>query len=145
VLKKHKIPATIFLVTDLIGKEGMVRGVPMEYLNWPQIKEMHQSELIDFEPHSKSHAKLTEKQPEVIKEEIVDSKKIIEKELNKKCPLFAYPFGLRNYEVGKIVEENFRGAVGTNRGFLGEESNIFMLPRQSIDSEVNKERFKLKI
>lgn len=48
VLKKYNIKATIFLNTKYIGKDK-------DYLNWEQIKEMYNSELIDFQMHTHSH------------------------------------------------------------------------------------------
>lgn len=145
ILKRHKIPVTIFLATGLVGGKKMVRDVPMEYLSWPQIEEMHRSGLIDFEPHSRNHKKLAELSAEEARIEMGSSKREIEDHLNKTCLFFAYPFGSYNQNVLGLVKNYFSAAVGVDRGFIDEHSDIFSLPRQSIDSRVDKLRFKLKI
>ncbi len=96
VLKKHNFPATIFLVTGLIGKEiNNSQNITLRALDWEQIKEMYGSGLIDFQPHTVNHQELN-------KQEIVDSKKEIEEKLNKKCKFFAYPRGLYDKKIIKV-------------------------------------------
>ncbi|MGF6906570.1 polysaccharide deacetylase family protein [Fusobacterium sp. PH5-44] len=48
LLKKYNMKATIFLNTAYIGKNE-------KYMNWDQIKEMHESNVIDFQCHSHTH------------------------------------------------------------------------------------------
>lgn len=145
ILKKYSIPITIFLTTDSIGQKQTVRGVVMEYLTWHQITEMSQSGLVDFGSHSKSHRKLSKIESQEVEGEMSESKALLEQNLNKSCTLFAYPFGDYNDAVVYVAKGCFKGAVSVNRGFVDENNDIFMLPRQSIDSRVDKRRFKLKI
>lgn len=145
ILKKYNIPAKIFLITDFIGTKRTVRDVPMEYLTWKQIKEMHASGLVDFEPHTTTHRKLTTLSLEEAEQEMRDSKAIIERTLRKTCAWFAYPYGDCNPAIIELAKKYFSTAVGVQPGFIGKKNNIFMLPRQSIDSKVDMRRFKLKI
>ena len=74
ILKKHNIPATIFLTTSLIADNDQERNCDNavmkddndafieslkkryeSYLNWTEIEDMHKSGLIDFEPHGHYH------------------------------------------------------------------------------------------
>ena len=48
ILKKYNMKATIFLNTKFIGKDEA-------YLNWDEIKEMYESDLVDFQLHTHSH------------------------------------------------------------------------------------------
>jgi len=50
------------------------QNIPLKILNWEQIQEMHNSGLIDFQPHTVNHQELNEK-------EIIDSRKEIEERL----------------------------------------------------------------
>lgn len=145
VLKKYSIPITIFLPTDLVGQKQMVRGIDMEYLTWHQVVEMNQSGLVDFGSHSKTHRRLSTLGRDEVKSELKESKNVIEQNLNKNCDLFAYPFGDHNDGIPDEVKGLFKGAVSVIRGYIDGYSNNFLLPRQSIDSRVDKRRFKLKI
>lgn len=144
-IRKYNIPISIFIPVDFIGKKRLVRGVRMEHMSWPQIREMHDSGIVDFEPHAKTHAKLTEMPIEQARKEIVGSKDEIDRILSKSCRYFSYPFGAYNSDILSLVEKNFIGAVSATRGFVGSDSNLFTLPRQSVDSSVDRRRFKLKL
>lgn len=147
ILKKFGFPASIFLTTGNIDNKKYInsREVHLPMLDWNQIKEMHDSGLIDFEPHTVSHPKLSEIPSDQAESEIKNSKSEIEGKLNKKCRFFCYPFGDYSAEVKKIVSDNFDAAVTVKRGFIGSGSNILELERNSIDSATNKTIFKMKI
>jgi len=147
ILKKFGFPASIFLTTGNIDNKKYInsREVHLPMLDWNQIKEMHDSGLIDFEPHTVSHPKLSEIPSDRAEFEIKNSKSEIEGKLNKKCRFFCYPFGDYSAEVKKIVSDNFDAAVTVKRGFIGSGSNILELERNSIDSATNKTIFKMKI
>ncbi|OGZ24840.1 MAG: hypothetical protein A2896_01610 [Candidatus Nealsonbacteria bacterium RIFCSPLOWO2_01_FULL_43_32] len=148
VLKKYNFPATFFVATDFIGKDqkNESTGIFFKTLSWPQIKEMSESGLIDFEPHTSTHRELTGISLEEAKKEILDSKRAIEEGLGKKCHFFAYPRGKYDEEIIKILKENgFLAAVTVNPGRVRKTSDLLKLPRQSIDSLTYKLQFLHKI
>lgn len=137
ILKKYNFPATIFLITGLIGdKINNAQNITLKALNWEQIKEMHNSGLIDFEPHTVNHEKITEK-------EIIDSKKEIEEKLNKKCYFFAYPKGKYDNNAMKILKENgFKAARTVKKGKVKKGDNLFKLKTISVNSTTSFRQFK---
>ncbi len=144
ILKKYNFSATVFVATDFIGKEqkNESTGIIFKTLNWPQLKEMHASGLIDFEPHGCSHRELTGVSFEAAQKEILDSKKAIEEGLDKKCHFFAYPRGKYNEGIVKILKENgFSSAVTVNPGWAQKTGDLLKLPRQSIDSATGRLQF----
>lgn len=147
VLKKYNFPATIFLTTGFIGK--MIpnsSNIFLPALDWSQIKEMHKSGLIDFEPHTVSHKKLTKISLEKAKEEILESERTIEEELNKNCKFFAYPCGNYNKDVATLLKEiGFLGALTVNEGIISKDDDLFLLKRNSIDSLTDFNQFKGKL
>lgn len=148
ILKKYGFPATVFTVTDFIGKgqRNESTGVIFKTLNWEQIKEMHDSGLIDFEPHTCSHRELTKISPDEAKSEILNSRKIIEEALRKSCKFFAYPRGKYNQGIIDILKENnFLAALTVNPGRARKNSDLLELPRQSIDSATGKLQFLCKV
>jgi peptidoglycan/xylan/chitin deacetylase (PgdA/CDA1 family) len=62
------------------------------YLNWGQIKEMN-SHGVSFGSHGSSHSSFSYMSYAEKKEEIVNSKKVIEQNIGKKFIPFSYPFG----------------------------------------------------
>ena len=137
ILKKHNFPATIFLITGLINKEmNNSQNIPLKILNWEQIQEMHNSGLIDFQPHTVNHQELNEK-------EIIDSRKEIEERLNKKCELFAYPRGLYNNKIIDILKDNgFKASRTLKNGKVNKGDNLFELKRISVNSTTSFIQFK---
>ena len=147
ILKKYGFPASVFIATDFIGREqkNESTGILFKTLDSRQIKEMHDSGLIDFEPHTCSHQELTKISQEEARKEILDSRRIIEDGLSKKCYFFAYPRGKYNQDIMGILKENgFLAALTVNPGRAGKNSNLLELPRQSIDSATGKIQFMYK-
>lgn len=146
VLKKCNFPATTFLTVDLIGDTNKVnQSKKLKMLNWKQIKEMQESGLINFEPHTRSHPKLTKIKPQEAMKEIAGSKNILESKLRKRCLYFAYPKGKYNENIKNMVKKCYRAAFGVGPGFVLSSTDRFELPRNSIDSMVDKIRFRLKV
>jgi len=143
ILKKYNFPATIFLATANAGFDFMVRGEEMKFLNWDEMSEMESSGLIDIEPHTNTHQKLNKLTIEQARADIDISKKIVEEKLNKKCCFFAYPFGIYNDDIIKILKDlGFRAGFSINRGIIDFKTDKFILRRNSIDSALKFREFK---
>ena len=85
LLKQHRVPALIFLITDRIGTAG--------YLTWNQVREMHQSGLVAFGSHTCTHRRLRDLPDDEIWQEITQSKQILEEKLGAPVVSFCYPYG----------------------------------------------------
>lgn len=122
ILEKYEIPATIFLVSDLIGH---TKG----FLNWDQVKEMEAHGVI-IGAHTRHHAYLPDLTLEQARDEVVGSKKIIEDHLGHPVDFFCYPSGGYTIEVKQLVKEaGFKAAVTTNRGKDRYNFDLFALNR----------------
>lgn len=82
-LKKNKIPFCIFVTTNYLDKK--------DYLTKDMLKELAQDELCTIGAHTVSHPLL--RYSKKYKEELLNSKKELEKIINKKIYYFAYPYG----------------------------------------------------
>ena len=102
VLKELGIPATIFITTGSVGGKGKHGG---DMLSADELKTLHASGIIDIEPHSVTHPKLSKLDEESAKREIYESKQYLEKILDKRCDYFAYPYGNFKDETVVIVRE----------------------------------------
>lgn len=136
VLEEYGFTATVFLVTDCVGKhnfwenkEDGSTGMPLgKLLSWDEIKELSKSG-IDFGAHSVSHPDLTKIPLEEARREIIESKSAIEQHLGTAAATFAYPYGHFNEQVKEIVKDNFAAAVSTNLGKVTTGNDIHALKR----------------
>lgn len=95
-------------------------------LTWTQIKEMRMS-LVEFGSHTVYHSILTDVPMDVAREELLQSKKRIEEEVDDSCTLFSYPNGDWNTVVSGLVQAaGYKAAVTQDRGanpFSGRPSH----------------------
>jgi len=121
VLKKNRFPATVFVITDLVGKE--------EFLSWEQLRQM-QGQGIDIASHTKTHLYLPQANEQQLIQEIFGSKKELEDKLGRKITLFSYPVGGHNLRAMELVKKaGYIGACVTNRAKASKPLNLFEIRR----------------
>ena len=82
----------------------------------------------------------------VLKEEIEESKKVIEYKLNKKCNYFAYPNGDFTDYSNEIVKENYSLGFSTKRKErISKGSNREIIPRMGIHSDFNFSKVQITL
>lgn len=133
VLRKYKIPATIFLVAGKVGKTNewmQVDGFSRrQMLNWYQVEEMSAAG-ISFGAHTMTHPRLTKLSTAEAIVEIRESKKIIEDHLGQRVPHFAYPYGLFTEETSVFVKSTgYSMACSTRSGFNNQYTDPYILRR----------------
>ncbi|BBB93271.1 MAG TPA: polysaccharide deacetylase family protein [Methylomusa anaerophila] len=122
VLKKYGFIATIFLVTDLVGKDE-------RFMNWEQVREMEKAGFI-FGSHTVTHTPLTRLPREKIMEELTESRKEIERQLGQNPKYFAYPTGAYNLEIEELVKQaGYKAAFTIRYGQVGPGSEPYALER----------------
>ena len=108
ILKRHRVPATIFMITDNIGRPG--------FLNKNQIAEMAE-QGITFGSHTEHHAYLPKLPIDRVREELIGSRKKLQA-LGLAAELFSYPAGGFSKEIAQAAQDaGYRSACTTNRGF----------------------------
>ena len=136
ILKEKKIPFILFVNTREVGS--------FNYMNWSQILELHESDLVEIGNHSHSHEYLVDENSEVIKKDILKSIEIFNKRLGKNSKFFSYPFGEYSQEFKKIIKElKFDYAFGQHSGVIDETKDLWELPRFPINEKYGElNRFK---
>lgn len=125
VLKKYGIPATIFVIVDKIGSPG--------WLGWEELKEMSDSGLITIGSHTVRHLWLPSLGDNDLKNELSDSRKILEERLGKKIGTFCYPVGAFDDRVKCAVQDaGYDLAVGTNPGRFAPSDDTYVIKRIKI-------------
>jgi len=122
VLKKYGIPATIFVIVGKVGQPG--------YLDWKEIREMADSGLITIGSHTISHKWLPSMGTERLKEELADSKAILEEKTGKPVDILCYPVGAHDDRVEREAGlAGYRCAVATNPGRFAPIDDIYAIKR----------------
>ncbi len=150
ILKKYNLKATLFPSTMLIGKKyGFSwEKIPKSIISIEEIGKYHGyiKEIMDREDieywlnngfkigsHGLRHTDLSSISlfPELLEEEVVISKQILENLFGIKIESFCYPFGSFNSIVEKEVRKYYKCALTVNRGIILNSENIslYELPR----------------
>ena len=128
ILKERKIPVLLFVNTREVGS--------FNYMSWDQIKELHKSGNVEIGNHSHSHEYLVDENSEIIRNDILKSIEIFEKELGENSEFFSYPFGEYSLEFKKIIKDlGFKYAFGQHSGVIDESKDMWALPRFPINEK----------
>lgn len=141
ILKKHGLPATVFLCTKFIGSEGAAwwdkdAGVASEWMTWDEVNALTEFG-IEIGAHTQSHVDLTQCTLETAAEEIVGSRDLIESRTGIRPAVFAYPYGGAhqiNDQVRSIVAESgFRCCASSYGGLVAPGDDPRHLERWPIN------------
>ncbi|MDC1054270.1 polysaccharide deacetylase family protein [Alphaproteobacteria bacterium] len=136
--KEMGFPVTLFVNTSTIHENNK------NYLNWDQIRELA-NEGVSIGAHSHSHYHMADLSIDEVRDEIEISNNIFLKELGSIPPLFAFPYGEANEEIINLLKEyKFKVAFGQHSGVINETSNLYYLPRFSLNeryAEIDRVKF----
>lgn len=128
IMQEKKVPFIIFPALLLLGKPG--------YINDKILLEFQNYERAYIGAHSKTHCVLKKEKTERCLEEIEESKEILEKKINRRVELFAYPYGSLS-EVGKkdikIAKKCYKYAFSTLQSCIDEKVDPYFIPRMNIN------------
>ncbi len=108
LLKQYGYPATFFIRPDTVGKTEEIHGRRVQYMNWDQIRELEKGGMTIGMYGCKGRM-LTNIPLEEIEREIIESKSIFEKELERKVVYY----GVREGNPTKPMVSLFK-RVGFN-------------------------------
>lgn len=149
VLKKYGYPATVFVVSDLVGTtntwDESSLGIRKQLITWDKVRELSAHNVF-FGSHTRTHPFLTKIGREHAKEEIYRSKEIIEEQTGNSIETFCYPYGDCNHAVEAMVREaGYKVAVTTNRGSVHAGDDPLVLRRAFIRYNTHPLLFLCKI
>lgn len=136
VLVRHRFPAVVFMITNLIGKradwlatDGR-EAAPM--MDAGMLRDIER-EGIEIGSHTCNHVKLSEVEPETVRAEVSDSKAALEDLLGHAVPHFCYPYGKYDATARDAVRDaGYDSALTCIRGDANEADNPFEIPRKAI-------------
>jgi peptidoglycan/xylan/chitin deacetylase (PgdA/CDA1 family) len=97
ILKKYGFRATMFVSPGMVGQDGY-------FAEWDQIREMRDNGW-DIQPHGMTHPYLHKMTLEQQRFEIAESIKQLKEHTGIDTEAFCYPYGMRNKDTLKLLEE----------------------------------------
>lgn len=135
VLRWHGFPATIFVVTSLIGKtnewDQKAGSAELPLMNMDQIRQAA-SQGMDFGSHTRTHPDLTQVSAKQLDDEIAGSADDLTAIFGERPVAFAYPFGRHNRSVVETVSERFRVAFTVNESLNSLADDPLLMKRIGI-------------
>ena len=140
ILKKHNLPFTLFVSTDVI--DNKTPG----YMSWEEIRILRDNG-VTIGSQTKSHPHMYNLNQDQIDYELSQSNERFVKEIGSKPKIFAYPYGEYNLNVlDKVRAHGFIAAFGQHSGIAHQSLGIYELPRFAMNEKYgNMERFKLAV
>lgn len=123
----------------LKGLEEALAGVVLErkFLSWAEAEEMAANGM-EFGSHTVTHTSMNSCDIQTLRDEIVNSKRIIEQKLGLPVTTFAYPYGKHHPASGEILKDaDFVCACSTTSGFVDKGSDRMLLKRINIHQDVS--------
>ena len=122
ILKKYQVKAVAYIVPGFLEKPNNLTHL--------QLKEISKSGLVEIGAHTVFHTYLKKLDEKRVKFEVMESKQMLENELQIKVISFAYPYGVFDEKAIEIVKNaGFKTAVSTVPGIDASLENRFFLFR----------------
>lgn len=138
VLEQYQWPATVFLVTDLIGKQdewtkpSNPDGVTYPLLNAEEIRDMARRG-ISFHSHTCTHPSLPTLGDAEMADELARSRTALRESFAFESEFLAYPFGHLNDRAEQMARSaGYRAAFSTRPGFNRRNVNPYRIRRLDV-------------
>jgi len=131
LVKKYHIPVTLFLYPSAISNASYA-------MTWDQLRDMKKTGLFSFQSHSYWHPNFNKDKKRLkpaeyekfVEMQFKKSKEKLEKELNVKVDMLAWPFGIYDDDlIGKAIKAGYMAAFTIERRHTNTSDNIMTLPR----------------
>mgnify|MGYP006087656031 FL=1 len=140
ILKKYRLPFTVFVATDYIAEPST------QFLSWDELREMSINGAF-IANHTASHSHLLRRQQgetqsqwlNRVEQEILIAEKALHKNIPENTPkninsgpvqkLLAYPYGEYDTNIQRIIKKLGYVAFGQQSGAAGSNSDFSAMPR----------------
>ena len=151
VLKKHNLPAAVFVPTGNLGKNPLwtlsddCSDSNETVMNEQQIMELDKNGF-DIFSHTVSHPVLTEIEFDMLMNELKDSKEALENILNHPVYAVSYPHGAYNSNVCNAAKEvGYKQAFTIQPLFVDESTDDMRIGRFVVSPKDGLFKFRLKV
>lgn len=136
VLQRLRIPVTVFVPTGFVTGTipSPLANVDLPPCNWPELRELAASDLVDIGSHTCSHMDLRILQTAQLRAELRDSRSLLEDRLGVQVGSFCYPRALWNRRCEAEVAGVYDLAVVGGGRRNGKRTSPLRLSRTSVRS-----------
>lgn len=137
VLTRHRLPATVFVVTGRVGtfndwSQKGYAGIPrLELMGWPELVEVAAAG-VELGGHSVTHPDLAAIPPGRAREELRRCREEIAERTGRPPRSLAYPYGSSSPDVRRVAAEFYEVACGTELRYVRPDDDPFDLPRLDV-------------
>jgi peptidoglycan/xylan/chitin deacetylase (PgdA/CDA1 family) len=131
LLKKYRVPMTLFIYPSAISNASYA-------MTWDQLRQLKATGLFDFESHTYWHPNFKKDQRRLkpaeyqksVEIQLKKSKEVLEKHLNQKVDMLAWPFGIYDpWLESKAAEAGYMAAFSIDRHHATPSEKRMTLPR----------------
>lgn len=138
LLHEHEIHHHLFISPGRLDKQDFITRL--------QLKDLSTSRFISFGAHGLHHKNLKKCSDRELREEIADSKKLLEDITGTAVNSFAYPYGALNEKALELVAQSgYQYAFTSRTGDLHATANPFLIRRTEIFPGESNRMFNLKL
>ena len=137
ILQSHGFTAVFYLVVGLMGQTSrwllQERDIEVPLIDWSAARSL---EAAGFQcaSHTISHPHLTALSPSACRDELLQSRYLLEDGLGREVRHLAYPFGSSNETVRAIAAESgYRSACSVRIGLSRPDDDPLALPRVPVN------------
>ena len=144
LIKKYQVPVTLFLYPSAISNAPYA-------MTWDQLREMKETGLFDFQSHTYWHPNFKKDREKLrpteyeqsVEMQLRKSKVRLEKELNTRVEMLAWPFGIWDeWLIRKADEAGYHATLTMERRHARASDNRMALPRYLLTSGDGEKAFE---
>jgi peptidoglycan/xylan/chitin deacetylase (PgdA/CDA1 family) len=134
VLRQHRFPATVFVVTGFCGRRNdwpsqPRGGIPsLDLMSWDEVRQAERMGIA-IGCHTATHPYLSRLSKSDLEDELRGSRADIEQRIGRAVDTFAYPYGDAPAAVQQAAGRVYKLAVSTRLAFVNRGSSALDLPR----------------
>src|SRR5207249_1740241 len=123
--------ASFFLITSLLGQPG--------YLDWIEARALATAGM-EIGSHTVDHQRLADLPDDRVRDELVQSRRVLEQELGRTIEVLAYPYNSMRARTAELAREaGYRAALA---GMAHGNDKLFSLYRFSVTGTTAREAFQ---
>ena len=131
IFKKHRVPASIFVVTDSITQQWGLKK-----FNWDQAQKMVDSKYVKIYNHTANHVPVNLETEDEFLAEVEKAEIALQKYLSQEgCTALAFPNGrFTEYTQEELKKKGFDMLFTVEQGVITKQTSPYEIPRINVES-----------